>query len=357
MTNKSAIVPIESAPKRDRRMEAERAQLTFFSKVASLNEQRNAGKLKEVWQVAQALIICGMPYDEPKSTLWERSARLGDGSTLTVTFACTAKDVSLPYGQDRGPMYFMINKALENYHHLDKTLPANMNPEERACRLDAARFVQWEVGADYLKQMGKTDCGWNYQDLAKRMDRIRSCAISVVRKTSTGKESLVIPIVRSANLPLWAVESSKKQEKLRELLLMSPEEVRPFGFEFSPDFFNDFVQHHVPVPAEVIKVLLRRPKHLDIFTFLCWRGFAAKSTTLIPMSELRRQIGTIDGNSSRLAANIQEVINISKQLGWKELNAEIVSDAAGRKALKIGKPVADVHFLPRQQGDGDSGEE
>jgi hypothetical protein len=346
MTKKSAVVSIEPSQKRDRKMEAERAQLTFFSRVASLNDQRNAGQLKEVWQVAQALIICGMPYDEPKGTLWERSARLGDGSVLTVTFACAVKGVSLPYGQDRGPMYFMINKALANFHALDKSLPRDMDPAERTRRLDSARFVHWEVAAEYLKQMGKADGGRDYRDLAKRMERIRSCAISVVRNTSTGKESLVIPIVRSANLPLWAVRSSEKEEKVRQLGLMSADEVKPFGFEFSPDFFKDFVQHHVPVPAEVIKVLLRRPKHLDIFTFLCWRGFAARSTTFIPINDLRRQIGSTDGNARRLAAEIQEVINLSKQFGWRELNAEMTYDASGRRVLKIGKPLDNVHFLP-----------
>jgi hypothetical protein len=343
MSNTSPVVSFEAPQKRDRRMEAERAQLTFFSAVASLNDQRNAGKLKEVWQVAQALIICGMPYDEPEETLWSRTARLGDGSTLTVTFAATTPGVSLPYGQDRGPMYFMINKALAKYQYLDNLLPRDMDPTERAQRLDAARFVQWEIAADYLTQMGKTNGGRDYAKLAERMKRIRSCAISVVRKTSTTEESLILPIVRSSRLPIWAIESAAKKEAGRQM--KNSGDNSPFGFELSPDFFNDFVQYHVPVPAEVIRVLLRRPKHLDIFTFLCWRGFAARSTTLIPMSELRRQIGSTDSNSRRLAADIQEVINISKQLGWKELNAKITFDETGRRVLQIGKPVDNVHFL------------
>lgn len=52
MAKNSKSISIDGALKRDRKVEAERAQLSFFSAVSSLSEQRVDGKLTEVWQVA-----------------------------------------------------------------------------------------------------------------------------------------------------------------------------------------------------------------------------------------------------------------------------------------------------------------
>jgi hypothetical protein len=352
---------IEVKAKRDWKGEKERSQLSFFSALADVNEQRTQGKLSDIWQVAQALIICGLPYDEPHTPHWERTARLGDGSIMTVTFSSTKAGVSLPFGQDRGPLYYLINKAIATYRQLDATLPRDMDPAARAAKLDSARFVEWEAATEYLTKMGKGSSGKDYKILVDRMKRIRSCAISVIRTSQTGEESKILPIVRTSRLPIWALDPGQKQrrgeavkEAKQQLSTEAGSNIRSFtasaekeryGFEMAPDFFSDFVQHHVPVPLEIIRVLLRRPRHLDLFTFLCWRGFAARSTSLIPMSELLRQIGSTDSNSSRLAAQVQEVIDITRNLGWKELNAEMTFDGSGRRVLKIGPPANNIHFL------------
>lgn len=238
----------------------------------------------------------------------------------------------------------MINKALANYHNIKSSLPADLNPDQRAKELDKARFVRWDIASEYLNKMGKGKGGKDYERLAERMKRIRSCAISVVRKSATSEESLILPMIRSSRMPRWASGGAKKEPA--GSLIRRDETEAPLGFELSQDFFNDFVQHHVPVPAEVIRVLLRRPKHLDLFTFLCWRGFVARSTTLIPISDLRQQIGTTDSNSRRLAADLKEVIEMAKTLGWKELNAQVIYDDKGRRVLKIGRPLNNVHYLP-----------
>ncbi len=337
---------------RNRKLETEREQLSFFHEMADLYDQRSHGGLTEIWQVAQSLIVCGLPYDEVKDTQWEKTARLGDGSHLTVTFAATKKGVSLPFGQDRGPLLYLINKAIERYFLILNSMPANVSDADREKLLDQARFVRWDEAKQYLDAMNLGSGGADYERLALRMKRIRSCAISVIRTSSEGDEdSLLVPIVRSSRLPRWAKDNKSRSRKGVSSIsgLMNTSEGQSMGFELGRDFFKDFIQHHVPVPTEVIRKLIGKPKYLDLFVFLCWRSYAAKSVSEIPLTELQKQLGSKDSNTYRLANDIQNVIKLSKNLGWKELNAEVSTDFTGRKVLKIGKPINNVHFLPPQK--------
>jgi hypothetical protein len=347
MSSKKSTVSIEKA-KRDRKQEQERGQMTFFNQYAELHDKRNKGDLTEVWQVAQSLIVCGLPYDEVADTHWERTARLGDGSKITVTFSAAERHIPLPYGQDRGPLFFMINRSIERYQQIDRELPPDMDPRERAECLNQARFVEWERAAEYLTIMEKGKGGKDYKLLAERLERIGNCNISVVRYVGSVKEKLLTPLIRTSRAPRWAMEKEEKDKSKEsgKVVAIPTKSTGPLGFEFDEGFFRDFVANSVPVPLEVIRVLLRRPKHLDLFAFLCWRGFAAESSSYIPIKILQQQIGSTDQNISRLAKDIEKIIKLSKDLGWKELNAEITYDKAGRRCLKIGKPKNNVHFLP-----------
>lgn len=341
-TNTASITKTPS--RRNSKGEQEHAQLSFYDSLISVHEQRNRGEMIEVWQVAQSLIVCGLPYDQVEDTIWERTARLGDGSMLTVTFSASQKGVPLPYGQDRGPLYYMFNRAFEQYQAISRSLPKDMDPEERARLCERARFVEWDIAADYMKAMGKGVSGKDYKVLAERLKRISSCNISIVRTNSSIRETSNTSIIGKSRMPAWAADKSDKKKNLK-VVAMSSKAEGPCGFAISPDYFNDFITHHVPVPAEVIRKLLRRPKYLDLFAFLCWRSFAAESVSYIPLKTLQEQIGSSDKTQRRLAKDLQEIINYSKKFGWKELNAEVTYDERGRRVLKIGKPINNIHFL------------
>jgi hypothetical protein len=362
--------PLEPKKNRDRAGEEKRAQLALFHSARDIRDVRETGDMNELWLVAQALILCGLPYDEVKDTQWERRARLGDGSQLTVTFAATVKGVPVPFGQDRGPLYFMIDRALAERRNLqqqmamDKSLALTPGLEEgerlrrereRARILDGARFVEWSTAADYLNAMGKPTGGTDYAILKQRMKRIRSCAISIVRDRPDGEsESLVLPIIRASRAPGWAKSpaEAKAAGELNLTLTSKPiHEDRPIGFEIGQDFFQDFVEHHVPVPAVLIKKLLRRPKTLDLVMWLCWRVFAAKTDTFIPIADLKSQLGSTDSNDGRLLADLRKAIDFLKQAGWKQLRAEVVVNGhrlkkgqPGKSGLKIGPPRDRIYF-------------
>jgi hypothetical protein len=318
--------------------------MSFYDSLISVHEQRNRGEMIEVWQVAQSLIVCGLPYDQVEDTIWERRARLGDGSMLTVTFSASQKGVPLPFGQDRGPLYYMFNRAFEQYQAINRSLPKDMDHEERTRLCERARFVEWDIAADYMKAMGKGKSGEDYKLLAQRLKRISSCNISIIRTNSAVQETSNTSIIGKSRIPTWALDKSERKKNLKVVTLSSKVE-GPCGFAISPDYFNDFITHHVPVPAEVIRKLLRRPRYLDLFAFLCWRSFAAESISYIPLNVLQEQIGSSDKNQRRLAKDLEEIIQYSRRFGWKELNAEVTYDERGRRCLKIGKPRNNIHFL------------
>ena len=105
-------------------------------------------------------MLCGLPYDQISEKHWVRRARLADGSILRVTFVATEKDVPLPFGQDRGPLYFVMNKALKTYRQIERELDAdpryaliphlednelNRRRLERAAFLDQAGFFSGKL--------------------------------------------------------------------------------------------------------------------------------------------------------------------------------------------------------------------
>jgi len=326
--------------------EENRSQMKLIDIIGTLRDQRDHGDMIDMWQVAQALIVCGLPYDEVKATQWQKKARLGDGSELQVSFAATQKGVSLPFGQDRGPLYYLINCAIRKYKQIEESLPPDLDEEERKKRLDTARFVEWSTAADYLDTMGKRKDGAQYKALKERLQRLRFCAISVRRVTKNTDESLVAPLVRASRVPQWAKTSKMDDVRVLPITTGMEKVEQPCGFELGIEFFHDIVKFHGPVPEDVIKTLLTRPKYLDLFILMQWRAFAAKTDSFIPFSDLRDQIGTSDTNDSRLAADLRKTIALVRGTGWKEFRAEVRVYRNRQRAsgLLIGPPLNGVQF-------------
>ncbi len=348
MLSKSTAITTASSTRKPRNRDSEenRAQMKLIDFIGTLRDQRDHGGMNEMWQVAQALIVCGLPYDEVKATQWQKKARLGDGSELRVSFAATQKGVALPFGQDRGPLYYLINCAIRKYKQIEESLPGDIDDAEKQKRLDSARFVEWETAADYLDVMGKRKDGAQYKALKARLQRLRFCAISVLRTTKDGDESLVAPMVRASRLPRWARTSPSEEPGVLTIASASERSRQPCGFELGNEFFHDIVKFHGPVPEDVIRTLLTRPKYLDLFILMQWRAFAAKTDSFIPFNDLREQIGTSDTNDSRLASDLRKTILLVRGTGWKEFRAEVrVSRNKNRASgLLIGPPLNGVQL-------------
>ncbi len=166
--------------KRDRSAEDRRSKQRLAENLAVVRIARDAGELdREVMQLAQSLILCGLPYRPTDAVRVSRKARLGDGSTVTVTFTAAIEGSELPFGSDRTVLHFIFDKAIKS----------------------GKRFVSWETAKEFIEAMGMQKNGKTYADLRARFARIRGLAISVLRAGPSGESTMVSPIIRRSHLP------------------------------------------------------------------------------------------------------------------------------------------------------------
>ena len=348
--------------KRDYAAEERSAQISLFSDIERRIDQRQAGDIA-VWQVALCLILCGLPYDETPERSVTRRARLADGSWLTVRFSATGErleqdsdgnpilepvtrkqrvtPIPLPFGADRGPLHFLINKAV---------LQAKLL-ERQGQDISEARFVEWEKATEYLDEMRLDKGGKNRRDLRARIERIKYCAITVTRTSRGAEETLMVPMLSrtrlprsldlSAPLPAPTGGEVQRQTTVKVLPVM--------GVEFSSDFFAEFLQNHMPVPVELLRATMGRSQLQDYVLWLYWRTFAAKKETLIPWRAVREQLWQNDSNGARLYARMKQAIATLRAV-WPEVTAEVNPKhfgAEGKPAtgLVVGPPRDGVYML------------
>jgi Plasmid encoded RepA protein len=306
----------KKAAPRDHKLESHLAKSRRASSLAAVRIERDAaGGDEEIFQVAQALILCGLPYEKSDQIRITRTARVADGSVVSVTFTVASKGGEMPYGSDRTLLHFLFNKAVRSN----------------------SRFISWETATEFLKAMEIGDSGKNYRDLRARFDRIRGLVISVERKTSASTLTDTSPIIRRSHLPT-SVDVHAAQQGQSLLPIDSTSIV--FGVELDEAFFEDLKRYHVPVPAAIIKTTRNKSQLQDIMLFLHWRCYAAKKTSLIEWDHLRLQLWQDDSNERRIKSRFAEAI-LALRVLWPELQAE-----AQKTGLIVGPPKHGRYLLP-----------
>jgi hypothetical protein len=273
---------------------------------------RRLGTLSgDLYQIAQALVICGLPYLPTSKTKITRKARLGDGSIIAVTFS-TALEGNMPYGSDRSLLHFILDKAVKT----------------------KSRFVCWETGTEFLSAMNMQTGGKNRRDLRQRVKRIRGLTIGVERSGSGGDETEVMPVIRRSRLPSSLDKKPQKtgQDRLRL------DENMTYGIELDEIFFDELMRHHIPVPKEIVCATRRQSQLQDMMLYLYWRSYAAENESLIPWKYLRQQLWQDDTNLPRIKVRVSSAIRALQTI-WPELRAE-----ARREGLVVAPPRDRVYF-------------
>ena len=316
-----ALVPEPPEPKspaarrtRNRKEEDLAAKGRLALRASELRIARNAEDL-EVTQIAQSLILCGLPYVPTKDTRLVRHARLGNGSEVRVTFS-SGLGSEMPYGSDRTLLYFLLDKAVKS----------------------GSRFVSWSTATEFLSQMGmQTASGKNYADLRKRFSRLRGLTIGVERTNEDSDTSVLMPVIRRSALPTsMAIRASRRGQ---EPLPLS--ETISYGVEIDEGFFQDLLRFHVPVPTELLAQTRKQSQMQDICLFLHWRCYAARSEATIPWDALRAQFWHEDKTARRIKVRVAEAIKFLRLL-WPELQAE-----AQANGLWVAPPHNRAYLLPQ----------
>jgi hypothetical protein len=268
----------------------------------------------DVYQVAQALILCGLPYEPTPKSKITRKAMLADGSRVAVTFS-TALEGSMPYGSDRCLLHFLLDKAVKT----------------------RSRFVNWETATEFLTAMKMAPGGKNRRDLRERFARIRGLTIGVERTGPYSNETEIMPVIRRSRLP---TSLDRRAERQGQTVLPLDEGVI-YGVELDEVFFQELMRHHVPISKELISSTRKQSQLQDLMLFLCWRCYAAQSESLIPWDYLRQQLWQDDTNRQRIKTRFATAIRTLRSI-WPELQAEAKS-----KGLWVAPPRDRVYLTAK----------
>lgn len=321
MTESTGIT--KEPPRRKARNRQAEDKAALERKVAALAQIREARDLdqpfsEEIMQVAQALVLCGLPYEPTDATRIVRRARLADGSEVVVVFSAVST-AAMPYGSDRSVLHFILDRAVKS----------------------RSRFISWKTAKEFLTAMKmNVDSGKNCTDLRARFERIRGLTIYVQRTRGAVDGSATMPVIRRSKLP---TSVDRKSEETGHNLLPFPEDF-VYGVEIGPDFFDELMKYHVPVPAIIIQQTRKKSQLQDCMLFLHWRCYAAQSETTIPWEALRQQLWQDDSNKNRIRQRFKAAIKEMKVF-WPELQAE-----ARKDGLWLAPPINGRYLIPRGTG-------
>jgi hypothetical protein len=303
-TTKPLIPELHSSKRptgRDRVAEKRVAKGKQAIRLGQLLDDRNTGKLgEEVIKIAQAMLLCTLPYSATAESHITRTARLGDGSTLTVTFSTGIPDVPLPFGSDRKLLAWVFDRAINSESPL----------------------IAWDSAWEYQKEMGLKRSGKNNKDLRERFHRISGLNINIERKDTAGITGKNFSIIDTYNLPpsISGRKFNPDQRSLgyaAETLELPP---APFGISINQTLFHDIRKHHIAVPRSLWLQAKGNSQVHDMMLWLYYRCYAAKTESIIPWSALAEQFPQ-DKNPRRARQHAREAI-VQLRLLWPGVRVE-----------------------------------
>ena len=304
---------------RDRKGEdvASKGQLALA--MAELREAReDPSYAKNLMQVAQVMIFCGLPYQKTDAREITRQARMANGDFVTVTFKAMVPGIDMPFGADRTLFHWMTHQAV----------------------LTKDPFIPLSSASQFLSDMEMSTGGPNIKRVRESIELVDAMAIVVERYHEGSLQRVIMPLVRATNLP----DRLKAGEQMQFLDASAHDKKRfeqEYGFRLDDAVFKEFTNFHVPVLRKLIQATRQKSQMQDYMMFLVHRSYGAMSTSCIPWSSLLEQLWHEDTNTRRIRGRMVEAIE-ALRIAWPELNAD-----ATTKGLLIGPPHGGRQFLAR----------
>ena len=296
---------------RDYALEKTRAVSKRAFDVALIRESRDSGALgDEVFKLAQAMILCTLPYRPTTEVKITRTARLGDGSTLLVTFIAAREGVSMAYGSDRKLLTWMFDKAIQS----------------------DSPFVAWRKATEYSSETGINDSGKNLRDLRERFRRLSGLVISIERRTAAGEKGKTVPVIEEFNLPP-SVASVKAEESGQRRL---PEMAEAYGFKLNESLWKDIKRHNVAIPRDLWLKTKGSAQLQDILLWMFYRCYSAQAESVVPWDGIRQQLPQSDSNPWRLKQQVKIAV-IELRLIWPEARVEVI-----KEGLLVNRAIAGI---------------
>ena len=288
-----------SKPARNRTAEKTSALNRQALRLGQLVDDRNTGKLgEEVIKIAQAILLCTLPYSASAETFITRKARLGDGSTLAVTFSAGIPGVPIPFGADRKLLAWILDRAITS----------------------GSPSIGWDSAWEYQKEMGLSRSGKNNKDLRDRFLRISGLNVNIQRKDSTSVAGKNYSIIDRYFLPN-SIRAAAHQDPNQGTLLPIGDRI-PYEVCLNPTLFDDIRKHHVAVPRGLWAQTKGNSQVQDMLLWLYCRCYAAQTESVIPWASLADQFPQ-DSNRRRMREHAREAIRMLRHL-WPGVRVDAI---------------------------------
>ena len=303
------LVPIAEAladlPGPAQALRPERLAQRAFTRFDQVNRLVSASEADpDLGFMARLLALCSLPRTNPGNRLQYKRV---NGPYKLVMIA--GADNKLPYG------------------NLPRLLLAWVSTE--AVRTGSRVLILGDSLSEFMRTLGVySSAGEVANRLRNQMDRLFNAHVSMIYEDERGK-------VTVNSLIAHRTEFWWNPKRPDELVLWESK------IELGEDFFNEIIQHPVPLDMNTLTALKRSSLGLDLYLWLVYRTFPLRAPQRITWRQVYRQFGVDPARASDRVTvrNFQrEVLRELKKikLAWPDLN---YSTAPGVLILHPSTPV------------------
>ena len=218
------------------------------------------------------------------------------------------------YKRVNGPYTLYMNTTADNklpYGNLPRLILAWVCSE--AVRTQSRELVLGKSLSEFMRTLGVySSSGEKHTRLRNQMKRLFGCTVSMIYENERG-EARVSSLVADRTVFWWS-EGKPDQSSLWESKIRLGE-----------DFFNEIINHPVPLNLNTLNALKRSPLGLDLYLWLVYRTFSLRAPLRLTWRLLYGQFGADPDKASDkfIVRNfrtkcLRELKKI--KIAWPELN-------------------------------------
>ena len=220
------------------------------------------------------------------------------------------------YKRQNGPytLYMFAGRDKLPYGNLPRLLLAWVSAE--AVRTQSREIVLGKSLSEFMRKLGMEDRSGSPRGdrtrLRNQMKRLFGCSVSMIYEDAHG-EARVSSLVADRAAFWW------NERKPDEPVLWDSK------IRLGEDFFNEIINHPVPLDMNTLKALKRSTLGLDLYLWLNYRTFALRAPLRLTWRQVYQQFGAHPDKASdkRTVQNFRsKVLRELKKIkfAWKELN-------------------------------------
>ena len=217
------------------------------------------------------------------------------------------------YKRQNGPytLYMFAGRDKLPYGNLPRLILAWVCSE--AVRTQSRELILGKSLSEFMRTLGiYSSSGEKHTRLRNQMKRLFGCTVSMIYENERG-EARVSSVVADRTVFCWS-EGKPDQSSLWDSKI-----------ELGEKFFNEIINHPVPLNLNTLTALKRSPLGLDLYLWLVYRTFTLRAPLRLTWRLLYGQFGvdpskasdkrTVDAFRTKILRELKKI-----KIAWPELN-------------------------------------